>query len=179
MALSKRSPRPSHYDVDFIVQGWTNERPDLDVKALDVFGRLHRGFLAYRTKVNAVFEDFGVNEAAFDVLASLRRSGPEYTLTAGELAVMTLVTTGGLSLRARRLEESGLVVRHRDEVDARVVHVTLTDAGLELIDAVADVHFQNLTEMLHGLDEGQRAMLATLLTQLEESVSTSATVQGQ
>ncbi|NKY34986.1 MarR family transcriptional regulator [Nocardia speluncae] len=131
---------------------------------------MHRSFLLYRSRINGVFEQFGTNEAGFDVLACLRRAEPEFRRTAGELAKQTLVTTGGLTLRVNRLEEAGLVLRERDPEDARVVYVTLSDAGRDLVDRVADAHFAELTRMLVGLDVDQKDRLAGLLAVLEGSL---------
>jgi len=152
--------------VDDIIGQWAKARPELDVSAMEVFGRLHRSFLRYRSAINSWFADLGTNEPGFDVLATLRRSGPEHRLSAGELARRTLVTTGGLTLRVRRLEEEGYVRRERDAGDNRMVHVELTPAGLELVDRAADVHFQNLSRMLDGLDPDERETLARLLGKL-------------
>lgn len=156
--------------VGEIIRQWARSRPELDVSALDVFGRLHRSFLLYRSRINVVFEQFGINEAGFDVLACLRRAEPTFRRTAGELAKQTLVTTGGLTLRVNRLEEAGLVVRDRDPDDARVVYVTLSDAGRELVDRVSDAHFAALRRMLAGLDLDQKGELAGLLAVLEGSL---------
>ncbi len=156
--------------VDEIIRQWVQSRPELDVSALEIFGRMHRSFLLYRSRINGVFEQFGTNEAGFDVLACLRRAEPEFRRTAGELAKQTLVTTGGLTLRVNRLEEAGLVLRERDPEDARVVYVTLSDAGRDLVDRVADAHFAELTRMLVGLDVDQKDRLAGLLAVLEGSL---------
>lgn len=160
--------------VGEIIRQWAQSRPELDVSALEIFGRMHRSFLLYRSRINGVFEQFGTNEAGFDVLACLRRAEPEFRRTAGELAKQTLVTTGGLTLRVNRLEEAGLVLRERDEEDARVVYVTLSDAGRDLVDRVADAHFAELARMLVGLDPEQKARLAGLLTVLEGSLRMAA-----
>lgn len=165
--------------VGEIIRQWAQSRPELDVSALEIFGRMHRSFLLYRSRINSVFEQFGTNEAGFDVLACLRRAEPEFRRTAGELAKQTLVTTGGLTLRVNRLEEAGLVLRERDPEDARVVYVTLSDAGRDLVDRVADAHFAELTHMLVGLDPDQKARLAGLLTVLEGSLRMSALPAGE
>ncbi|GGK33761.1 MarR family winged helix-turn-helix transcriptional regulator [Nocardia camponoti] len=156
--------------VGEIIRQWAVARPELDVSALEIFGRMHRSFLLYRSRINGVFEQFGTNEAGFDVLACLRRAEPGFRRTAGELAQQTLVTTGGLTLRVNRLEEAGLVIRERDSEDNRVVYVSLSDAGRDLVDRVADVHFAELTRMLEGLGPAQKVQLAGLLTVLEGSL---------
>ncbi|MFW0787376.1 MarR family transcriptional regulator [Gordonia sp. CPCC 206044] len=156
-----------------IIGGWAVSRPELDVAAMEVFGRLHRSYLLYRAEINAGFESFGINEAGFDVLACLRRAEPDYRRTAGELAKQTLVTTGGLTLRVNRLEAAGLVLRERDEHDARVVYVSLTGDGKELVDEVADAHFAILDRLLQGVSARDRKQLAELLYRLEGSLRAS------
>ena len=156
--------------VDEIIGQWARVRPELDVSAMEVFSRLHRTFLLYRSAVTERFGEVGTNEPGFDVLAALRRSGPEQRRSAGELARQTLVTTGGLTLRVKRLEKEGLVRRERDPEDHRMVYVSLTDAGRDLVDRAADTHFENLRRMLEGLTEAERDDLARLLGRLYEAL---------
>jgi DNA-binding MarR family transcriptional regulator len=158
--------------VDIIDQ-WAKARPELDVSAMEVFGRLHRSFLLYRLGIITRFTEVGTTEPGFDVLATLRRCGPGERMSAGELARQTLVTTGGLSLRLRRLEREGFLRRERDPDDQRMVYVQLTDAGRELVDKAADVHFGNLTRMLEGLTPDEQKDLARLLGRLYDSLDAS------
>lgn len=160
--------------VDEIIDEWGRVRPEVDVSALNVFGRLHRSFLIYRDAINAGFSQTGTNEPGFDVLAALRRAVPTFTLTAGDLAKQTLVTTGGLTLRVNRLEKEGYVVRHRDAEDQRIVHVQLTASGLQLIDRATDAHYANLNRLLTGLSPEEQETLATLLSKLYGSMRAAA-----
>lgn len=157
--------------VDQLMEQWRRERPDVDVSAMAVFGRLHRSFYRYLDQIVPVFDKHGINMAAFDVLSALRRSGPPFRRTAGELAQQTLVTTGGITLRVKRLEAAGLVVREGDPDDGRVVHVRLTPGGLKVIDAVVEDHFRNERRMLAGLSEAERRELARLLSRVELSLA--------
>lgn len=163
--------KPGERDqVDAIIEQWGRERPGMDVSALAVFGRLHRGYLLYQTLLAEVFERHGIGMAAFDVLATLLRSGPPYRRTAGELAEISLVSTGGITQRLDRLEAAGLVVRERDPEDRRVVYACLTDKGRELTIAVTEDHFANELRMLSGLSEPEHRQLAKLLRKLERSL---------
>jgi DNA-binding MarR family transcriptional regulator len=163
--------RPAKRDpVDVIVSQWEREMPDMDVSALAVFGRLHRCYARYADLLGEIFDKHGINMASFDVLAALRRSGPPYRRTAGELAGIGLITTGGLTLRLDRLEQAGLVIRERDSDDRRVVYAQLTEAGLELTNRVAREHFANELHMLSGLAKSERTQLADLLGKLERSL---------
>lgn len=155
--------------VDHIVESWAEVNPDLDVSPMQVFSRLHRTYLLYRNEITNLFEEQGTSTSGFEVLAALRRQ-PEYRAAAGDLAQSTLVTTGGLTLRVRRLEAEGLVNRTRDTRDNRVVHVQLTPKGVELVDRVAALHFANLGRLLEGLSAAERAGLAKGLNKLEQSI---------
>jgi DNA-binding MarR family transcriptional regulator len=156
--------------VDSILALWAREMPGVDFSALAVFGRLHRGYLRYATLISEVFERHGINTASFDVLAALRRSGPPYRRTAGDLAHIGLVTTGGLTLRLDRLEKAGLILRERDTTDRRIVYAQLTPIGLEITNKVAKEHFDNELKMLAGLTDAERRQLAFLLAKLESSL---------
>lgn len=155
--------------VDHIIESWAEVKPDLDASPMHVFSRLHRNFLLYRKEINDLFDELGTSASGFEVLAALRRQ-PDFRAAAGDLAQSTLVTTGGLTLRVRRLEAAGLVSRSRDSRDNRVVHVQLTDAGRELVDRVAEQHFANLDRLLGGLSASERAGLAKGLNKLEQSI---------
>lgn len=161
--------------VDDIVLQWARQWPDLDVSALHIFGRMHRSYLRYQSSLSAVFERHGINVASFDVLAALRRSGPPYQMTSGQLAEMSLVTTGGVTLRVDRLEQAGLVERERDATDRRVVYARLTAKGKEVFDAAAEEHFENENHMLAGLNAPERKQLADLFRKLERSIVASET----
>jgi DNA-binding MarR family transcriptional regulator len=156
--------------VDAILEQWRRELPDVDATPMAIFGRVHRVFLRYQVHVTDVFAHHGINAAAFDLLAALRRHGAPYRQTAGALADSALITSGGISLRVDRLEKAGLVTRERDEVDKRVVYVQLTDAGLELIETVVAAHFANEKDLLVGLTVSEPRQLGQLLSRLERSI---------
>ncbi|MFD5064229.1 MarR family winged helix-turn-helix transcriptional regulator [Streptomyces sp. NPDC058394] len=159
--------------VDLILEQWKRELPSLDASPMEVLGRLHRSFLRYQGLLSDLFDCFDLNMAAFDVLAALRRSGPPYRRTAGELADISLVTTGGITLRLDRLERAGLVTRERDPGDRRVVYARLTDRGIEIADVVAVAHFANEERMLAELTGAERRQLGRLLGKLERSLETA------
>lgn len=165
---------PHEDAVDHIIEQWHAQLPTLDVSALKVLGRMHRSYLKYQALLNTVFDRYGINNASFDVLAALRRSGPPFRMTAGELATSSLVTTGGITLRIDRLEQARLVERIRPREDRRVVHVQLTATGMKLIDEVAAVHFENERVMLGGLTMAEQERLAELLRKLEYSIAAAA-----
>lgn len=159
--------------IDTIVSQWAEQVPDMSVDAIQVLGRLHRAYLKYQSGLNVLFDRHGTNTASFDVLAALRRSGPPYRMTAGQLAQSSMVTTGGITMRLDRLEHAGLVVRERDTNDRRIVHAQLTDAGFALIEETARDHFANEAQMISGLSATEQRKLAELLRKLDQSLMAS------
>jgi DNA-binding MarR family transcriptional regulator len=127
--------QPTHDEVDTIVEAWRRERPDLDLAPMEVLSRISR--LARhldRLRANA-FSAHDLESWEFDVLAALRRTGPPYRLSPGQLLRETLVTSGTMTNRVDRLVERGLVTRQDHPNDRRGVLVELTDAGRDAVDA--------------------------------------------
>jgi len=87
-----------------------------------------------RLRANA-FSALDLESWEFDVLAALRRSGPPYRLSPGQLLRETLVTSGTMTNRVDRLVERELVTRQDHPNDRRGVLVELTDAGRDAVDA--------------------------------------------
>lgn len=168
MATSR--PRRSSDLVDLIIDQWSREIPDLDVSSIGVLGRLHRCDLRYQALVSEILAEFNLTTASFDVLASLRRSGPDYRRTAGQLAEIGLVSSGGITQRIDRLVDAGLVERSKEPHDRRIVYIQLTAEGKDLIDTVLQRHFDEQNTLLAGLNRAEQRQLAQLLSRLEVSL---------
>jgi DNA-binding MarR family transcriptional regulator len=156
-------------EVDAIVAAWRRERPDLDVEPLQVLSRLDRlaGVLGERRA--AVFARHGLRRHEFDVLAALRREGPPFELTAGELAARTYVTSGTMTSRLDGLGARGLVVRAADREDGRLVRVALTADGRQIVDAAFAALLQAEQELLDPLPGSTLESLAGALRALLSS----------
>lgn len=102
------------------------------------------------------FAAYGLERWEFDVLATLRRSGPPYELSAGALNKAAMVTSGAITNRIDRMAARGLVERIPDSDDRRSVRVRLTDRGLALVDEVLGPHVANEARLLASLDPGER-----------------------
>lgn len=163
---------PDH--VDRILEQWSAETPDLDVSPMAVIGRLSRATLLVGAELRRTFAAHDLDAASFDVLATLRRTGPPYRLSPTELMRSAMVTSGAITQRLDRLEDRGLVVRARSEVDGRVVVVELTGAGHELIDRALPDHVATERRLLAALTPAQREALATGLRDLLTSLGDSA-----
>ncbi|MEZ5097035.1 MAG: MarR family transcriptional regulator [Nocardioides sp.] len=160
------SPGPGGHEPDHvgrILQQWAVERPDLDVSPMALIGRLHRLAAVLDERLRPVFAAEGLGDGEFDVLAALRRAGAPYSLTAGQLAETTMVTSGAVTKRVDRLERAGLVSRSVAPEDGRSRTIALTDRGLEAIDRLVEAHVANEHRMVSGLTDLERSRLAHLL----------------
>jgi DNA-binding MarR family transcriptional regulator len=154
------------------VEQWRKERPDLDARPMAVLGALSEAAnLVSKERLAPVFARFGLQSGEFDVLATLRRSGPPYALTPTALYEATMVTSGAITNRLDRLEKSGLISRAPHPADRRGVVVQLTDKGRALIDDAVTAHVDNEHQVLSGLTQEEQDTLARLLTKLVGSLS--------
>jgi DNA-binding MarR family transcriptional regulator len=78
---------------------------------------------------NLAAQRLGVNRTDLNCLDIIQRIG---SMTAGELAVQSGLTTGAVTAVIDRLEEAGYVRRVRDDVDRRRVMVEVTPEFQEL-----------------------------------------------
>ncbi|UFU07403.1 MarR family winged helix-turn-helix transcriptional regulator [Ruania halotolerans] len=157
---------PAVDEVDRIVEAWARERPDLDVAPLRIFSRISRLSRLLDLARRAAFSRHGLEVWEFDVLSALRRSGPPYELTPGNLIAQTLVSSGTMTNRIDRLVMHELVRRTADEVDRRVVRVRLTERGRDVVDAAMEDLLRREAELLDALDAGEDEHLARTLREL-------------
>lgn len=152
--------------TDWVVEGWKQQRPDLDVSPIGVINRLNRLQSYLQPEIAAVFERFGLTAPSFAVIAALRRAGPPYQHSQRALMDTLQLTSGTISVRIDRLEREGIVQRTPDPGDQRGVLVRLTEKGLKLFDQVTPLHLANEDRLLSALSQEQREHLASLLRTL-------------
>lgn len=160
--------------VDFITDQWARERPDLDVSAMGIIGRVARLYLAYQEAMQVTFSRYGLNAAKFDVLATLRRSGAPYRLSPGGLLKATMVASGTMTNRISRLEAEGLVLRLINPDDSRSFLIELSADGLALIDRVVEDHVATQERLLAPMPKQERTALKTLLSRAQAAVEKSS-----
>ena len=151
--------------VDRVIAQWDAVRPDLDSSPVGVIGRISRLSRLIDRRLGENFARFGIENWMYDVLATLRRSGEPFQLTAGDLVRQTMVTTGAITNRIDRLAARGYVERAGAE-DRRKVIVRLTANGRELVDEVVGHHLDAEREILANLTPREQSEMTTLLRTL-------------
>lgn len=153
-------------EVDRLVAAWRTQRPDLDVRPIEVLSRVSRLARHLDLARRRAFAKHGLEQWEFDVLAALRRAGKPYELSPGRLLRDTLVTSGTMTNRIDRLTRAGLVERRRDPKDRRGVLVRLTSRGLARVDAAFEDLLDRERDLLSALSDRERERLSALLRPL-------------
>jgi DNA-binding MarR family transcriptional regulator len=164
----------SEFDgVDEFIRQWERERPDLDASPIGVIGRISRLAREIEDRLEPVYAGCGLEPGWYDVLATLRRSGPPFQLRPTDFASALMLTTSGTTKRLDRLETAGHITRQPDPGDRRGVLITLTSSGRELIDNATTHHLANEHRILGGLSDADRHQLADLLRKLTLALPSS------
>jgi DNA-binding MarR family transcriptional regulator len=156
--------------VDRAIKQWNQERPDLDVSSMELIGRFSRVNKHLGLEISKTFAQHGLKPADFDVLATLRRSGPPYALSPNDLINSTMVTSGTMTNRIDQLSKAGLVARVKNPDDGRSVVVSLSKAGFKVIDAAVVSHVATQDRLTSGLSKDEQKCLNRLLKKFLQSL---------
>ncbi len=100
------------------------------VNALNSYIKLIRSAESLSSKLNLVFNDYGLTESQFGVLDSLLHLGP---MKQKELGKKILKSGGNVTMVINNLEKLGMVQRKRGEKDKRQFIIHLTPKGKKII----------------------------------------------
>jgi DNA-binding MarR family transcriptional regulator len=152
--------------MDRTVGGWLDTRPDFDMAALQVTGRLSRIGPHLARRQEAVFSRFGLNRGEVGALSALRIAGPPHQLSPTRLGRGLMLSSAGITSRIDRLERRGLVRRLPDPDDRRGVIIELTDRGIEVVDAAVQAVAASDRDLVEHLDPDEVRTLEELLRKL-------------
>jgi DNA-binding MarR family transcriptional regulator len=129
--------------------------------------RFLRFNLSSHKKLESDLAKVGLTAPQFYVLATIGYAG---SLPFGEIGAKMMVTVSNLTGIVDRLEEKKLVLRKRDEIDRRVVHVTLTEKGTKLYKSTITVFEKSISQIFSSLDLPRQKELSALLRNLNHAV---------
>ena len=118
--------------------------------------RLSRTSRLVERGIRDYFAGEGMESWEFDVPATLRRSGPPYTLTPKELVARTMVGSAATANRVDRLVMKELVTRETDPHNRRSILISLTEKGHDVVEKVVDGHVANASRLVEELDAAER-----------------------
>jgi DNA-binding MarR family transcriptional regulator len=149
--------------IDEMNRQWAEVRPDLDPTPLETVGRVIVLARYLEKSVHAALAEHGLNLGQFDILATLRRQGPDARMTPTQLLRSVMLSSGGMTNRLDRLEAAGLIERQADPDDRRGVVVGLTERGRKVIDAATAARFAEAAASLPPLAAAEVTSLAGAL----------------
>lgn len=119
---------------------------------------------------------FGITEAQFNVLMLLRYQSEGGEMDQTTLGRMLVVNRSNVTGLVDRMERAGWVVRTPDPGDRRVKQVSLTPAGVSVLEKAEAVYLQRVQAVVGSLTTAQRSTLAKLLGRLRATLNSPAKV---
>lgn len=113
-------------------------------------------------EMGAALAPHGVTQAQYNVLRILRGKHPE-AYTCSDIGSRLLDRTPDVTRLLVRLEQRGLIHRERAEYDRRVVEVTITEQGLDLLSALDAPVRATLERLGQHLSTDEHVTLSRLL----------------
>jgi DNA-binding MarR family transcriptional regulator len=151
----KKTEERDHVDR-WLESAWLEEIPNLDFAVEGIVDRMSGLSRRFKRSLNETLAEHGLSWEEWEVLGALRRAGPPFRRSAGELAKISELSSGAMTNRLDRLEEAGLVKRLADPNDRRGVLVELTKAG------------QKAWLESTGAEAAREALIAAALTDREK-----------
>lgn len=155
--------------------------PDFDVPFKD---RRHEAIVSVVRTAHALtaagaalFREFGLTEAQFNVLFVLKHR--ERELTQSDLGRRLVVTRASITSVLDKLESKKLVQRLNVEGNRRIYHVVLTKAGRALVDRVEPIYRDRLQAVTRDFSESECQQLTRSLGQVRAQAYTLSDASGR
>ena len=169
-SLDTGAARPSPLDDDILgpIAPYVGERhrPTIDVLVLTMLAG--RQIEAWLSETVAVHE---LDTSSYFALSALWLAGPPHRMSAGDLALRIVQTSGGATKTMQRLIARGLVCRVADPADGRRSLLELTPGGLVLAHETLDLVLDAFDSQIGDLDEPEREGVAAAVRRLVAELS--------
>ncbi|MEU8171587.1 MarR family winged helix-turn-helix transcriptional regulator [Microbispora hainanensis] len=157
---------PPRDGADAIQDAWRRELPGVPVESIGIITRIWWAAKVFGDERRRLLANLGVDVATLDLLCTLRRSGPPYRMSPGELADACMVTRGAITQRVERAVRAGLAGRTTAGSGYHARAVFLTDAGNALLDRVVADLLVAEDRLVGHLSRERREQLSGLLREL-------------
>lgn len=147
----------------FLESEFLEQIPNLDLTVEGIVDRIMGISRRLKNSLEETLAEHGLDWADWKVLGALVRKSPR---SAGKLTEITELSSGAMTSRLDRLEESGLVRRLADPGDRRGVLVDLTAKGKRAYHAAAGDEAAKEALVTSALNKREKAELNTLLRRL-------------
>lgn len=124
--------------------------------------------LVIRARMDEALRSFGLTATQFTALTVLRRRAG---LSSAQLARRSFVTPQTMNEMVRWLEQRGHIERHRDPANRRVLLISLTDSGHDLLERCDPVVAEIEAEMLGAIPDPECAAFRQGLESAHDALS--------
>ena len=136
--------------------------------------RLHSAARLARTVLAARLLAHGFYAGQDQIMLALDRLEGQ---TPGQLAALLGVRPPTITKTINRLQAQGFLEKKASDTDARQAHISLTDAGRDMIKSIERSVRKTEKIALRGLDKKEQKALAKLLARIEGNLSNIAPVE--
>jgi DNA-binding MarR family transcriptional regulator len=139
----------------------------LQVDGFDAWVSVARACQMCQRALQKALEPLDLEVAHYDVLANVAR---DEGLTQQVLARRLLVAKSNVSALLSGLEARELVVRERDEIDARARRITLTPGGRKLIARATKLHAKIVEAMMAPVPPAEREIVRAAMQRVSAAL---------
>lgn len=152
--------------IDDTVSTWSDQRSDLNFESMGLFFQMSTLVRNMAQRTRPMIESLGLTHGEFDVLATLRRNGPDALLTPSYIAEVAMVSPSGLTHRLTQLEKAGLIARELDPDDRRSFKIRITRKGIKTADKAIEMMVAEANGTFQSLTAPERRALSMVLERL-------------
>jgi DNA-binding MarR family transcriptional regulator len=160
------SPDADRDHIDRFLANIAPALPDLDLEVEGIVDRISGLSKRLHRTMDETLSEFGLDTAEHKVLGALSQEGEPYRSTPGRLARRMELSSGAMTNRLDRMEESGLIRRLPDPDDRRSVVVELTEQGRELYRSAVGVQAKKEALVAGALNDREKRQLNALLRKM-------------
>jgi MarR family 2-MHQ and catechol resistance regulon transcriptional repressor len=122
---------------------------------------------AIQERIRDDMTKYNLSITDFSVLEVLYHKGKQ---TIQQIGKSILISNSSMTYVIDKLEQKGLLKRNACPDDRRVIHVTLTDIGLELMNEIMPKHEEFVDDTFSSLDTNEVDTLVLFLKKLKAKV---------
>jgi DNA-binding MarR family transcriptional regulator len=157
---------PEKDHIDRFLERFGERLPLPDLVVEGIVDRINGLSRRLNREADATLEQYGLNHGEWKVLAALWRAGSGEPLSPGELAKVEELSSGAMTNRLDRLEQSGYIRRVADLVDRRSIRVELTKKGQQIWEKTVAAQAEKEVAATEVLDDREKEQLTNLLRKM-------------
>ena len=138
---------------------------DTIVRTFILFSQTARGVLKY---IDAyLYRKARLSTVQLIVLKTLASNGG--VMTPSEIAEWTQTERNNITTLVQRMKQDGLVTAERNSSNRRIMNVTLTNKGREVLDQAMPVAEESVSQVMLSITEGDAILLEKLLRVIRQN----------